>query len=65
MRLRFFLLAALAAALACSRQTSSPDEINLRTVTLPGGHRVYAEVLLRRDDMARGMMFRKSLPEDR
>jgi hypothetical protein len=63
--MRFFLLAALVAALACSRQTSSPDEIHLRTITLPGGHLVYAEVLLRRDDMARGMMFRKPLPEDR
>lgn len=67
MRLRFFLFAALMAALiGCSRQENrSPDEINLRTVTLPGGHRVYAEVLVRRDDMARGMMFRKSLADDR
>ncbi|MBL8230748.1 MAG: DUF192 domain-containing protein [Bryobacterales bacterium] len=66
MQLRLFLLAVLVAALSgCSKQTSNPDEINLRTVILPGGHRVYAEVLFRRDDMARGMMFRKSLAEDR
>ncbi|MCS7024931.1 MAG: DUF192 domain-containing protein [Bryobacteraceae bacterium] len=61
----FVFLAGLLALVACFQPSSPPPELYLRTIILPGGHRISAEVLLRRDDMARGMMFRKALPADR
>lgn len=36
-----------------------------RLVTLPGGKKIVAEVMLRPEDQARGMMFRDELPPDR
>lgn len=36
-----------------------------RVVTLPGGKKIVAEVMLRPEDQARGMMFRDELPPGR
>jgi hypothetical protein len=36
-----------------------------RLVTLPGGKKIVAEVMLRPEDQQRGMMFRDQLPPDR
>lgn len=37
----------------------------MQEVTLPGGEKILTEVVMRRDDMARGMMHRPQLPADR
>jgi len=60
------LLPAITLCLAlavCSR--NQPLELGMQWVTLPGGQKIRAEVLIRPDDMARGMMFRDSLAPDR
>ncbi|MBV6430445.1 MAG: hypothetical protein IANPNBLG_00557 [Bryobacteraceae bacterium] len=49
----------------CNRQVSSEEAISLKPVTLPGGQQVMAEVMLRPEDMMRGMMYRASLAPDR
>lgn len=40
-------------------------ESGLLTVTLPGGQKIFAEVMSRPEDMRRGMMFREHLAPDR
>lgn len=58
-------LAALAVALSCGRSSDSVSAtLNRKEVTLPGGTKLSAEVMLFEADMARGMMFRDSLPAD-
>ncbi|MGI8989202.1 MAG: DUF192 domain-containing protein [Bryobacteraceae bacterium] len=60
------LLILLAAILGgCGENPSSIENLNTRAVTLPDGARVQAEVKLTAGEMARGMMFRDSLPKDR
>ncbi len=62
--MRYFLLCAVL-ALACSgcgRSDADPDVLETRTVTLPNGKRIRAEVKIRPLDMQRGMMFRDALP---
>jgi uncharacterized membrane protein (UPF0127 family) len=50
----------------CSAEkTATLDDLTSRTVTLPGGQRIRAEVEANSVDMARGMMFRDSLAPDR
>ena len=59
----FLLCVALAFTLAgCRDRTSLEDELETRTVTLPNGAQVRAEVKIRSKDMAQGMMFREALP---
>ncbi len=41
------------------------DEYYTRVVTLPGGQKIRAEVMMHPTDMIRGMMFRDSLAPDR
>ena len=65
MLLRVFYFAVVVAMMAGCHKSDSPDPLNLRTITLPGGKQVFAEVMFRREDMRRGMMFRESLAEDR
>lgn len=65
MLLRVFYFAVIAWMMAGCQKNESPDPLNLRTITLPGGRQVFAEVMFRREDMRRGMMFRGSLAEDR
>lgn len=66
---RLLLLVALALAAvalaACGPRPVAPGDFNTRLVTLPDGTRVRCEMMIRPEDMARGMMFRDSLAEDR
>jgi uncharacterized membrane protein (UPF0127 family) len=45
----------------CSGEPSGIDALNTRVVTLPDGTRVVCEVMIRPEDMARGMMHREQL----
>jgi len=45
----------------CGPKTVGLDELNMRTVKLPGGHEIQAEVEINPVDMQKGMMFRDSL----
>ncbi|MGC8793364.1 MAG: DUF192 domain-containing protein [Bryobacteraceae bacterium] len=56
---------ALVAGAGCSRQATTLDEFNTRTVILPGGQRIRVEVMTHPTDMMRGMMFRDYLGPDR
>lgn len=63
MHLRWIVTAVLLCLLACSSgPQAGPGE---RVVALPDGTKIVAAVMSRPDDMARGMMFRDSLPADR
>lgn len=55
------MLLALAGA-GCGPPTAGPDVLNMRTITMPGGQKVEAEVEMNPIDMEKGMMFRDSLP---
>jgi uncharacterized membrane protein (UPF0127 family) len=60
------LLAALTLALAgCGEEPATMDDFTTRVVTLPNGKGIRAEVMMRPEDMMRGMMFRDSLAPDR
>jgi len=66
--IRQFSLVLLALSLvACggNSATSSMDDLTLREVVLPRGQKIKAEVMIKQQDMMRGMMFRDSLPPDR
>ena len=45
----------------CTPPASSTDVLGTRTVTLPGGQKIAAEVEVTPEDMQKGMMFRDSL----
>jgi uncharacterized membrane protein (UPF0127 family) len=51
--------------MACGPATTGVEQLRLRTVTLPDGQQIRAEVLVRPEEMARGMMYRDSLPKGR
>jgi uncharacterized membrane protein (UPF0127 family) len=57
------LLALMSAA--CGPNTVSPDELGIRTVKLPNGQEIRAEVEINPIDMQKGMMFRNELPRGR
>lgn len=61
---RWIVLLAVVLA-ACGPESSSVYEFNTRVVRLPDGAAIRCEVMSHPDDMARGMMFRESLAEDR
>ena len=50
---------------ACGEKQTTLDYIDTRRVTLPGGQEIHAEVMMRPEDMMRGMMFRDSLEPNR
>ncbi len=62
--LSFSLLSLILGAAGCE-QSATLEDLRTRTVTLPNGQKILAEVLTRPDEMARGMMFRESLAPDR
>ena len=68
---RVHLLARFAAALllaflvSCGSQTATMDDFNTRQVTLPNGKVIKAELAVTQEMMARGLMFRTSMPNDR
>lgn len=64
--MRVLLLVFLSLCLAaCDREAASIEDYSARSVTLPDGTVVKAEVMMTPTDMARGMMFRDSFPEGR
>lgn len=65
-RLPGVLFAAVLAWSGCGGNgTATLDALNTRTVTLPGGQKILAEVVAQQADMMRGMMYRDSLAADR
>ena len=56
------ILSALTLTACHSSDNVEPDALNSRTVTLPDGFQVAAEVEVNPEDMARGMMYRSELP---
>jgi len=58
-----FLLALTLAG--CGSKPDAVEDFDTRTVTLPSGRQIRAEVLINPQDLARGMMFRDSLAPDR
>ena len=64
--MRALLLVSLCLGLAaCSNDSTSVEDYDARSVTLPDGTIVKAEVMMNPTDMARGMMFRDTFPEGR
>ena len=62
--MRYFLpllLLALAGA-GCGPPTAGPEVLGMRTVKLPNGQEIRAEVEMTPEEMQKGMMFRDSLP---
>jgi uncharacterized membrane protein (UPF0127 family) len=47
----------------CGSDENVVDAVGVRIVRFPNGKKVRAEVMRTQDDMMRGMMYRKSLPE--
>jgi uncharacterized membrane protein (UPF0127 family) len=64
MLLRFLFVMMVAVLGSCNSEKPA-DDLTMRQVGLPNGKTIHAEVLFRRDDVMRGMMFRTSLPENR
>lgn len=60
--MRYLLLCGAVALLAGCSSAPDPHALDTRTVTLPNGRTVWAEVKIKPVDMQRGMMFRDSLP---
>src|SRR5262245_15399930 len=58
-----FAVAACSFLASCSPAQQSSE--NLKEITLPDGAKIQCEVMIRPEDMARGMMYRDSLPEGR
>jgi uncharacterized membrane protein (UPF0127 family) len=62
--LRYIPIFVLLFVAACGRQDDQAlQSFNTRPVTLPNGTKIRAEVMIREEDMRRGMMFRKTFPE--
>jgi len=68
--MRFWSTAALVCCLALAtsscgngERVATLEEYNTRAITLPDGTLVRAEAVMKPVDMAKGMMFRDSLPE--
>jgi uncharacterized protein len=59
------LMVATLALAGCGEKPVAPDEFNTRLVKLPSGRTIRAEIMVRPEDMMRGMMFRDSLEPDR
>ena len=66
--MRYFfplMLLSLLAAGCNDQDTAGPEVLGMRTVKLPGGQEIRAEVEITPIDMQKGMMFRDSLPRGR
>jgi uncharacterized protein len=64
--MRLFLSFVLVLAwTGCGPSGDGGDQLGTRTVTLPGGQKIRAEVEVTAAEMQKGMMFRDSLPHDR
>lgn len=58
------MLVALAGA-GCGPPTAGPEVLGMRTIKLPGGQEISAEVEITPRDLQKGMMFRDALPRGR
>jgi uncharacterized protein len=65
MRLNCLLLSAMVLSLGCQSDVTTVDEFGVRTVRFPNGKTVRAETMITPEDLARGMMYRDSLPAGR
>ncbi len=63
--IRFALLASSLLLTSCAEKPASFELLGTRMVTLPDSARILAEVKITPQEMARGLMFRESLPHDR
>jgi hypothetical protein len=63
--MRWIFLALVIAASGCGSKPPAAEDFGIRVVSLPGGQKIRAEVMIRQEDMERGMMFRDSLAPDR
>jgi uncharacterized membrane protein (UPF0127 family) len=64
--MRSFLILFAMTFISCgSNQPGGAESLNTRTVTLPDGFEVIAEVEISEPDMERGMMYRTELPAGR
>jgi uncharacterized membrane protein (UPF0127 family) len=61
----FALAVAVCGWMHACHPTQSDLPAGLKEITLPDGAKIQCEVMIRPEDMARGMMFRDALPEGR
>jgi len=64
-----FLLPVLVALVVCAScggpRTESLEDLSLQVITLPDGRQIRAEVMIKPEEMTRGMMYRDALPQGR
>lgn len=65
MLLRVLLFLAIVLSAGCQAKPDPNDDLRLRTLTLPNGQQIRAEILIRPEEVMRGMMFRPGLAENR
>ena len=65
MVLRWIVVIVAVVAVACGTGAVSLEDYNTHLVTLPNGYEIRCEIMASPQDMARGMMFRESLAENR
>lgn len=65
MRSRLLPALVFVGAIGCGPATEPLEDLNTRIVTLPDGNQIRVEVKIKPEDMARGMMYRDSLPHGR
>ena len=63
--MRSILPLMVAALCNCGGESSSLDYIDTRRIRLPAGQEIRAQVMMKPEDMMRGMMFQDSLAPDR
>ena len=64
-RLHPLLLVAVTVLLSgCGEKAATVEDFNTRPVTLPNGKTIHAELMVKPEDMMRGMMFRESVAPD-
>jgi hypothetical protein len=65
MRLYCLLLSAMVLSMGCQSDVKTVEEFGVRTVRFPNGKAIQAETMITPEDLARGMMYRDSLPSGR
>jgi uncharacterized protein len=63
--LRVFILSFFLLLCSCGEPATKVEDLNTLEITFPNGGKVTAEMMTRELDLARGMMFRDSLADDR
>jgi uncharacterized membrane protein (UPF0127 family) len=65
MRLNYLLLSAMVVLMGCQSDIQTLEEFGVRAVRFPNGKAIQAETMITPEDLARGMMYRDSLPSGR